>query len=98
MTKTIHGGQQVVQSAGSVVSDMNGEKVMFSVNSGKYFNLGAIGGRVWELIASPIPVSSLVDELVSEYDVDRSACEEQVAAFLKNLQEEALIEVRNGEG
>ncbi|NBD26350.1 lasso peptide biosynthesis PqqD family chaperone [Paenibacillus glycinis] len=98
MTKTIHGGQKVVQSAGSVVSDMNGEKVMFSVNSGKYFNLGAVGGRVWELIASPIPVSSLVDELVSEYDVDRSACEEQVAAFLKNLQEEALIEVRNGEG
>ena len=46
MTKTIHGGQQVVQSAGSVVSDMNGEKVMFCVNSGKYFNLGAIGGRV----------------------------------------------------
>jgi hypothetical protein len=88
---------KVVQSAGSVVSDMSGEKVMFCVDSGKYYNLGAIGGRVWELIASPIPVRKLVDELVSEYDVERSACEEQVTAFLRNLQEEALIEVRKGE-
>ena len=62
---------KVVQSAGSVVSDMSGEKVMFCVDSGKYYNLGAIGGRVWELIASPIPVRKLVDELVSEYDVER---------------------------
>ncbi|MBO7744931.1 lasso peptide biosynthesis PqqD family chaperone [Paenibacillus sp. MWE-103] len=90
--------QTVVQSAGSVVSDMSGEKVMFSINSGKYYNLGAVGGRVWELMASPIPVKRLVDELVAEYDIDRSACEEQVTAFLKNLHGEALIEVRKGEG
>ncbi|MFC4810034.1 lasso peptide biosynthesis PqqD family chaperone [Paenibacillus sp. GCM10023250] len=90
--------QTVVQSAGSVVSDMSGEKVMFSVNSGKYYNLGAVGGRVWELMATPIPVKRLVDELVAEYDIDRAACEEQVTAFLKNLHEEALIEVQKGEG
>ncbi|MBM7563596.1 lasso peptide biosynthesis PqqD family chaperone [Paenibacillus sacheonensis] len=89
--------QTVVQSEGSVVSDMGGEKVMFSVSSGKYYNLGAIGGRVWELIASPIPVNQLVDALMDEYDVERASCEEQVGAFLKNLHAEALIEVRKGE-
>ncbi|WP_219837798.1 lasso peptide biosynthesis PqqD family chaperone [Paenibacillus sp. R14(2021)] len=89
--------QTVVQSTGSVVSDMSGEKVMFVVSSGKYYNLGAIGGRVWELIASPIPVKQLVDALMAEYDVELSACEKQVEAFLKNLHAEALIEVRKGE-
>jgi hypothetical protein len=89
--------QKVVQSAGSIVSDMDGEKVMFSVNSGKYYNLGRIGGIVWELIASPITLSRLVDELTSSYDVDRTVCEEQVSAFLENLHKEALIEVQNVE-
>lgn len=97
MTNSYLEEQTVVQLPGSVVSDMSGEKVMFCIDSGKYYNLGAIGGRVWELIASPIPVRRLVDELVSEYNVERSACEEQVTAFLMNLQNEALIEVRKGE-
>ncbi|WP_274650394.1 lasso peptide biosynthesis PqqD family chaperone [Paenibacillus humicola] len=95
MSKMCLTDQKVVQSAGSVVSDMGGEKVMFSVNSGKYYNLGRIGGRVWELIASPTTVSRLVDELTSEYDIDRETCEQQVTDFLVNLQKEALIEVKD---
>ena len=29
---------------------MGGEKVMLSVKNGKYYNLGEIGGEIWELI------------------------------------------------
>ena len=28
---------------------MDGEKVMLSINNGKYYNLGEIGGDIWEL-------------------------------------------------
>jgi len=45
----------VVQKPGAIVSEMNGEKVMLSVENGKYYNLGRQGGRIWELIASPSP-------------------------------------------
>ena len=39
-----------MQVKGNIVSDMGGEKVMLSVNKGKYYNLGEIGGDIWELI------------------------------------------------
>ncbi|WP_199618173.1 lasso peptide biosynthesis PqqD family chaperone [Paenibacillus alkalitolerans] len=86
--------QTIVQAEGYIVSDMNGEKVMMSVNNGKYYNLGKIGGRIWELLASPTTVNNVIDTLVSEYEVDRKACEDQVNAFLQTLHKEALIEVR----
>ena len=41
--------QCVGQVKGNIVSDMDGEKVMLSVDNGKYYNFGEIGGRIWEL-------------------------------------------------
>ena len=38
----------VSQVDGQIVSDMGGEKVMLSIHNGKYYNLGGLGGRIWE--------------------------------------------------
>ena len=79
------------QKQGNIVSDMDGEKVMLSIQSGKYYNLGALGGEIWELIKEPISFEELVTTLLSRYDVGQAECEEQVAAFLNQLLEEGLI-------
>ncbi|CAI6087137.1 lasso peptide biosynthesis PqqD family chaperone [Cohnella sp. JJ-181] len=86
--------QIVVRAAGNMVSDMNGEKVMFSTQSGKYYNLGRIGGRIWELIAEPVGIGQVVDALAAEYEVERATCEREVGAFLRHMYRESLIEVR----
>lgn len=84
---------KVVQVKGNIVSDMAGEKVMLSVANGKYYNLGKIGGDIWELIQNPVGVSDLVDQLMQQYEVDRDLCEKQTLSFLSSLLEERLIEV-----
>lgn len=81
----------IVQGEGNIVSDMDGEKVMLSVHNGKYYNLGEIGGRIWDLLELPTPVSDLVTSLVSEYDVERVQCEAQVISFLEGLLAEGII-------
>ncbi|MDG0814412.1 lasso peptide biosynthesis PqqD family chaperone [Cohnella rhizosphaerae] len=81
------------QVPGNIVSDMDGEKVMLNVQLGKYFNLGEIGGRVWELIGHPMTVETLVDSLTAEYAVDRDTCEAHVRSFLAQLSEQRLITV-----
>ena len=42
--------QEVTQGKGNIVSDMGGEKVMLSIENGKYYNLGEMGGEIWDLI------------------------------------------------
>jgi hypothetical protein len=83
----------VVQKPGAIVSDMNGEKVMLSVENGKYYNLGRQGGRIWELITSPVAVTDLVTALMAEYEIDRETCERDVLKFLSALLRENMIEV-----
>ncbi|HDR7516890.1 lasso peptide biosynthesis PqqD family chaperone [Bacillus mobilis] len=86
--------QCVAQVKGNVVSDMDGEKVMLSIKNGKYYNLGEVGGVIWERIEKPIPVTELVTTLISEYEVEQLQCEGQVLSFLEMLLEEGLVEVK----
>jgi len=79
------------QRPGNIVSDMDGEKVMLSVESGNYYNLGQIGGRIWELIEQPASIGDIVSQLISEYDIDPDTCLQQILPFLNHLHEEGLI-------
>ena len=90
-TNSISLKSTIVQSQGNIVSDMDGEKVMLSVKNGKYYNLGEIGGAIWEHLESPILISDLIIALMSEYDVNETECEEQVLSFLNLLAMENLI-------
>lgn len=81
----------ITASEQNIVSDMGGEKVMLSIRNGNYYNLGAVGGRIWDFLKSPISVSQVVELLLPEYDVEREECERHVISFLDHLRREGLI-------
>ncbi len=83
----------VVQGKESIVSDMNGDMVMLNIHTGKYYNLGTIGGEIWNAIGTPTVVSELIHRLECEYDVEQAECEEQVLSYLHQLLSEGLIEL-----
>jgi hypothetical protein len=84
-------GHVVVQAEGNIVSDMDGEKVMLNISRGKYFNLGKVGGRIWDALSAPITVRNLVLILMAEYNVEQCVCEEHILSFLESLLNEQLI-------
>lgn len=96
MEKKITSSSVVVQNEGYVASNMDGEKVMMSIKNSKYYNLGEIGGAIWDAAVRPVTVSEIIARLLSEYDVSREQCERQVIAFLENLQKEGLIQTGKG--
>ncbi|WP_256218531.1 lasso peptide biosynthesis PqqD family chaperone [Bacillus sp. MUM 116] len=79
------------QSKDVIVSNMGQEKVMLSIANGRYYNLGELGGDIWELLCEPKTINQLISELLEVYDVDRVQCEQQVSTFLRHLFEEQLI-------
>ncbi|WP_036711163.1 lasso peptide biosynthesis PqqD family chaperone [Paenibacillus pinihumi] len=85
----------IQQEQGNLVSDMDGEKVMMSISSGKYFNLGSMGGVIWESIAPGQTVKQLIDDLTDRYEVGREECQTQVLGFLQQLKQEGLISLRH---
>lgn len=87
-----------VRAEGNFVSDMDGEKVMLSVKSGKYYNLGKVGGRIWDLLENPMTGYELIEQMMTEYAVERQVCMRQVQTFLKQLVDEHLLSPAISEG
>jgi len=81
----------VIQGKNHIVSDMDGEKVLLSIENGKYYNLGVIGGRIWELVIEPVKIGQVINALLDEFEVEREECEMEVFSFLAQLSEEKLI-------
>lgn len=78
------------RKSGLMTANMNGDAVMMDISSGKYFNLGQTGGRIWELLEQPVSVETLVRTLVGEYDVSYERCLEETLLFLQKLVDKGL--------
>ena len=76
---------------GLMTADMNGSAVMMDIMTSKYYNLGAVGGRIWELLEEPMTVNALVRKLTDEYDVSASQCRADIEPFLSTLLERGLL-------
>ena len=76
---------------GLMTADMNGSAVMMDVMTGKYYNLGAVGGRIWELLEEPMTLAALVKKLTAEYDVSAEQCRNDILPFLNTLLERGLL-------
>ena len=77
--------------SGLMTANMNGSAVMMDISTGKYYNLGATGGRIWELLETPTTLSGLVQALTAEYDISPEQCREEVLVFLQQLSDRNLI-------
>ncbi len=78
-----------------LASDIDDEKVMMSIEKGRYYGLDPVGSRVWEMIETPIRISDLIGMLLQKYDVNRETCERDVLAFLGELHESGLVRVED---
>jgi hypothetical protein len=72
---------------------MDGNKVMLSIEQGKYYNLGSIGGDIWDLMETPAKIDTIVKQLIVGYEVEETECIEQVVTFIRQLINEELVEV-----
>ena len=76
---------------GLMTADMNGSAVMMDIMTGKYYNLGEVGGRIWEMLEEPMTLGNLVQKLTAEYDVSAERCRSDMLPFLNTLIERGLL-------
>jgi hypothetical protein len=76
-----------------VAVEVDRSVVMMSIAREKYYSLGGVGGRIWELVQEPRSVGDLCERLAEEFDVEAAVCRSDVEEFLLNLLDEGLIEV-----
>lgn len=76
-----------------IATDMDGDTVMMSIERGEYYGISGVGSRVWELLASPVSMTDIVQTICNEFEVDESTCQADMAHFIEDMQGHGLISV-----
>ncbi|NUO62570.1 MAG: PqqD family protein [Gemmatimonadaceae bacterium] len=74
----------LTQRAGELV-------VLLDPDSGEYFSLDDVGGRIWELCDGTRTIGEIAVAIGEEYDADPAAIEADAAELLAGLGEASLL-------
>ncbi len=77
-----------------IYQELDGEMVLLDIKSGEYYGIDEIGSRIWTLIEEGKSTEGVKEALLQEYDVDDETCNQQVGAFIEELQGAGLIQVK----
>ena len=83
----------VAKSDNFVESSVDGEAILMHLDEGSFSSLKSTGLRIWELLDTPKAVSQICSDLMGEFDVEASVCEEQTLSFLDELNSRGLIQL-----
>lgn len=87
----------VVVAPGLTAATLGDEAVLLDANSGRYYGLNELGSRIFELIRVPSAVTDIKSTLLEEYKVEEEKLESDLLAFLRDMEQRKLIELRDGE-
>jgi len=91
-TATKFCANSIVQRAKDVpFSQLDDELLAIDAQAGYCYSMNESAGRVWELIETPVPVSTVCARLRQEYVVDGATCLDQVVALLQGLCDAGLV-------
>ena len=63
---------------GVMFNRVGDEVVLLDLDSGMYYGLDAVGGRLWDLISGSATIGEAIDTMLEEYEVEREVLESDV--------------------
>lgn len=82
-----------VVSADAACAHVEDGAVVLNMRTKRYYSLNETGAVIWRLLEDDVPVSGIVSQLVTHYEVERADAEQAVESLLAELASEALVSV-----
>ncbi|WP_183096353.1 PqqD family peptide modification chaperone [Nocardioides stalactiti] len=83
-------GSTIARSDGVVEAQFDDVRVVLNEDLA-YLGLNAVGQRIWDLLAAPQTLGSLVEVLLEEYDVAEADCATDVTRYVEALVDHKLV-------
>jgi hypothetical protein len=75
-----------------LLQELDGEAVLLSPQSGKYFGLNPVGTRIFTLLRQGHSREAVVEILIEEFEVDAQRAGQDLEGFLAELAEAGLVD------
>lgn len=83
--------ERFIQNKAIVQSKIGNEVVMLDMDSGFYFGLNSVASVIWGLLANEISFEALIDQLMTQFEVERSTCETDTKELMDQMLEKNII-------
>ena len=93
MTNNIVLPASVNISTSVLFQNMGDEYVLLNMETESYFGLDEVAARFWQLFSEGSAISSAVDQILSEYDIDRETVEKDLNLLLEKLESNQLLTI-----
>jgi hypothetical protein len=70
-----------------------GQAVILNSKTGQYYQLDAVGARMWECLTKQRRVELAYRELLAEYDASEDCLREDLLSFIQELVADGLLQV-----
>lgn len=77
-----------------MMQQVEGDCVLLDIDSGEYYSLNEVGGRVWELCDGTRSVGAIAEALCTEYDVPQETTLADARELLASLADAGLVAER----
>jgi hypothetical protein len=72
----------------------DGESVLLSLSSERYFNLDRVGTSMWAAVTSAGSIDEACRELLSEFDVAENRLRDDLRTLVEQLAAQDLVEIK----
>ena len=83
------------RSTDSISTTLDDEAIILNISKGLYSSLDPVGTSIWDALEVPSTFQQISDRILSEYDVTREQCAQDLLLFLKELRANKLIVVKS---
>lgn len=66
---------------------------LLSSPRGEYYGVEGPAALIWQLLETEMPLGTICDQIMQEYDVEESACVSDTIAFVAELVAEDLVRI-----
>lgn len=77
-----------------LASAIDDELVLLSVSNSKYYGMDDIGTEIWNKLDKATKVEDIVEQILAEYDIQKTKLENDIIEYLKELSKNNIIKVK----
>lgn len=88
----------LIRSDDILESDLGTEKVMMSIEQGRYFGLNEVGKMIHDACDGKLTLGEVTQKLLEDFEVDPQECESKVLDFSAQLVGQGLLKLSSSNG
>ena len=85
---------QILRKSDVLEAEVGADFIVLNPDTLIYYEFNEVGQRIWQmLVEGPQPVSDIIDQLLTEFDVDEVRCRAAVEAFIADGTARGLLQL-----